>query len=94
MTAEAAEARPRPEVTATFYEALVFPPQQMSGTAGATTQARVVKRGVGHAGDIGGVSIYRGSNRRPLAQEAACLSTILTSPHHHPVFGGTKPVSA
>ena len=33
---------------------------------------------VGHAGDIAGVSIYRGSNLRPLAREAACLSTILT----------------
>ena len=78
MTAEAAEARPRPEVTATFYEALVIPPQPMPGTARVTTQAGVFKSWVGHARDIGGVSIYGGSNLRPLAQEAACLSTILT----------------
>ena len=55
------EAR-RHEVTATFYEALVFPPVPMPGTAGVTTQARVFKSWIGHAGDIGGVSIYRGSN--------------------------------
>ena len=77
VTAEAAEARPRHEVTATFYEALVIPPQPKAGTAGGTTQVGV-QGWVGHAGDIGGVSIYRGSNPRPLAQEVACLSTILT----------------
>ena len=33
---------------------------------------------IGTAGDIGRVSIYRGSNEGPLAPEAACLSTILT----------------
>ena len=38
----------------------------------------VFKSWVGHAGDIGGVSIYRGSSLRPLAQEAACVSTIMT----------------
>ena len=68
-----AEARPRHEVTATFYEALVFPPQPMPWTAGVTTEAKVFKSWICHAGDIGGVSIYRGSNLRPLAQEAACL---------------------
>ena len=78
VTAEAAEACPRPKVTATSYEALVFPPQPMPCTEVTTTQARVFKSWVGHAGDIGGVSIYRGSNLGLLAQEAACLSTIFT----------------
>ena len=36
-----AEPQPRHEVTATFYQALVFPPQPMPGTAGLTTQASV-----------------------------------------------------
>ena len=37
----------------------------------------VFKSLVGNAGDIGGVSIYKGSNQRLVAREAACPSTIL-----------------
>ena len=64
--------RPEDDLRGTFY-----PSAGEAWDRRRSTQVGV-NSWVGNAGIIGGVSIYRGSNQRPLAREAACLSNILT----------------
>ena len=67
----------RPVIVETIHEVPFIPPLTNPGTAGGAPRW-VFKSPVRNAGDFGSVSIYRASNQRPLAGEAACLSTILT----------------
>ena len=58
------------------HEALFILPLTKTGTAGGASRW-VFKSWVDNAGDVRGLRIYRGSNQRSLAREAACQSTIL-----------------